>query len=286
MTHIDGTETPMTTRTKRAAPRLRKLCFVLFAWTACTACESTVNLASSRTRWDGGLDASFELDAALDSGLSIGTTEAGSVALCGSRPCQCSNGSDDDNDDAIDGFDSECTGPYDDDEATFRVNDVNEGNPRCVDCFYDDNPGSGDDECRVAPSCTIDGTPSGGVGLCRKCSAGVTCAERCVPITPNGCDCFGCCEVTHAGLTVPIRLVATCNVQLIGDSNACPRCQMAEDCQNPCERCELCPGKTLADLPRDCMGENACDNRKSCLTPNDCAFVEYCSQGCCVPILY
>jgi hypothetical protein len=253
-----------------------------------SACEQTTNLALSRGHADGGLDAQIEEeDASTDSGLSLGTSEAGTVALCsGSRPCACSNGLDDDGDKQIDGFDGECTGPYDDDEATFRVNDVNEGNPKCADCFYDDNPGSGDDGCRISSNCTFDGTPGNGGGQCKgTCSAEPMCIESCVPITPNGCDCFGCCEVTHAGSTVPVRLVSTCTVQKIADVKACPRCQLAKDCVNPCERCELCPGKTQLDLPADCGGENSCSTGSPCDGPSDCALLEYCSQGCCVPIL-
>jgi hypothetical protein len=243
-----------------------------------SACEQTTNLGFNRGHADGGLDAQIEEeDASTDSGLSIGTSEAGSVALCnGSRPCACSNGLDDDGDKQIDGFDGECTGPYDDDEATFRVNGVNDG-----------NPASGDDGCRISSSCTVDGMPgNGGPQLCRMCSAAPMCIDSCVPITPNGCDCFGCCEVTHAGSTVPVRLVSTCTVKKIADLNACPRCQLAKDCVNPCERCELCPGRTLLDLPDDCGGENTCSTGSTCDGPSDCALLEYCSQGCCVPILF
>lgn len=252
------------------------------------ACEQTTYLASSRPPSDGGLDAQVgEEEAGTDSGPSIGTSDAGvSVALCNGRPCQCSNGVDDDNDTQTDGFDSECTGPYDDDESSFRVNDVNDGNPKCSDCFYDDNPGFGDDGCRVSPHCTIDGMPETGNGQCKTCSAQPTCIDKCVPITPNGCDCFGCCEVTHAGSTVPIRLVSTCTVEKIADEKACPRCVLAKDCMNPCERCELCPGRTLLDLPKECGGENTCSTGVMCDKPSDCPLLEYCGQGCCVPLLF
>jgi hypothetical protein len=248
------------------------------------ACEQTTNLASSRPP-DAGLDAQVEEDASTDSGFSIGSSEAGSFALCGTHPCACSNGEDDDADGQPDGFDGECTGPYDDDEATFRVNDVNEANPHCADCFYDGNARSNDDGCDVATSCSLDGTAGSGTGKCKNCEPQQSCIDSCVPITPNGCDCFGCCEVTHAGSTVAVRLVVTCTVPKIGDSIACPRCLLATACHNPCERCEVCPGKTLADLPADCSDENRCDGRTVCDSPSGCKPLEYCGQGCCAPIL-
>src|SRR5688572_18721170 len=43
----------------------------------------------------------------------------GGVVSCGSTPCACNNGVDDDADGKPDGFDEECTGALDDDEGTF-----------------------------------------------------------------------------------------------------------------------------------------------------------------------
>ena len=40
---------------------------------------------------------------------------------CGDVPCACSDGMDNDGDGLVDGFDPECTGPFDDDEATFAT---------------------------------------------------------------------------------------------------------------------------------------------------------------------
>jgi hypothetical protein len=261
--------------------------FVLLA-----ACDHLTNFSSSRGSGEGGPDAQIvEEDAATDAGLSLGTSEAGTVALCHGRPCECSNDKDDDGDGEIDGFDSECTGPFDDYEGSFRVNDVKEGNPKCADCFYDNNPGSGNDRCQISTSCTLTGMPANGGNSCKTktCEPAQPCIDHCEPITPNGCDCFGCCEVTYSGVTAQVRLVSTCKLQLIADTKACPRCVLSPTCQNPCERCELCPGKTRADLPKDCVGEGgvnySCDGRDVCGASRDCAFSEYCSQGCCVQIL-
>lgn len=257
---------------------------------ALVACEQTTNLAWSHGHGDGGMDAQVEEEAGADSGNSIATTEAGtSVALCGSRPCQCSNGVDDDHDGQPDGFDSECTGPYDDYEDSFRVNDVNEGNPKCTDCFYDGNPGSGDDGCDIATECTFSGKPGNGGGSCRTCTPSATCIDNCQDITPNGCDCFGCCDVIHAGKSISVRLVESCKVELIDDAKACPRCTLSMLCQNPCGPCEICPGRTRADLPAECMADGgvgySCEGRSPCERSGECQPEEYCGQGCCVPIL-
>lgn len=271
---------------------LRRAALLLVALSL-SGCERTWNLASSRDSADGGgseggLDAQVEeRDAgSMDSGPSrdASSEAGGSVGVpCGTHICACSDNKDNDGDGMPDGFDSECTGPYDDYEDSFRVNDVNEGNPNCADCFYDDNPGF-DDGCKVSSHCSVDGMPSNGGG-CGTCTAEPMCINSCVPRTPNGCDCFGCCEVSHGGVTVPIRLVSSCTVEKIADEKACPRCVLAKDCMNPCENCEICPGKTLAELPTWCGGENTCSTGTPCDGPNNCQLSEYCSQGCCVPIV-
>jgi hypothetical protein len=91
--------------------------------------------------------------------------------------------------------------------------------------------------------------------------------------------------VLFEGAPVPIRLVSTCRMALIGDSRLCPPCIINQSCRNPCETCELCPGKTLDDLPLSCMNAVACGTRTRCASTTDCEYSEFCSQGCCVPIL-
>ncbi|HTU61172.1 MAG TPA: hypothetical protein VMF89_22110 [Polyangiales bacterium] len=252
--------------------------------TLCSACSQTTEFNSDAgAAEDGGLDAQVEEDAGLID-VDLGKDDAGQ-ALCGTRLCACSNGRDDDGDGKRDGFDNECTGPFDDDELTFRINDVREANPNCTDCFYDGNPGAGDDRCNVSSDCSLDGRPSNRGNCKGMCAATTECVDRCTPITPNGCDCFGCCEVISAGVPVPIRLVASCRMDVIGDAKACPRCIINPSCRNPCEACEICPGRTLEDLPLSCMNAVECGTRTRCQSPLDCDPTEYCGQGCCLPIL-
>jgi hypothetical protein len=245
------------------------------------ACSQTTNFGDPV---DGGLDAQIEEDAAaIDGGFA--RSEAGQAFCAFERLCACSDGKDNDLDDRADGFDNECTGPFDDDEATFRVNDVREqSTPKCSDCFFDGNPGPGDDRCDVSRDCTFVGEPSQG-GSCKTCDATPACVERCTTVTPNGCDCFGCCNVLVEGTPVPIRLVSTCTMALIREPRACPFCVINDSCFNPCETCEICPGRTLGDLPLSCNNAVDCGMRKNCTSSAECLGFDHCSQGCCVPIL-
>jgi hypothetical protein len=215
-------------------------------------------------------------------------TDAGPVARCGSAPCACDDGIDNDHDGLIDGLDPECTGAYDQDEATFAT-----GNPskikNCRDCFWDEDQGTGNDACRY-PSVCLQGVEPPGNGSCGSCQVAQKCVDTCAARTPNGCDCFGCCEVARPnGVTVRIELSDRCSLDKIDDTSACPRCTQSSQCRNPCGRCELCPGRTLQDLPADCRARNPpnqCDEGQPvCETSTDCTTDQYCQQGCCFGLL-
>ena len=171
------------------------------------------------------------------------------VALCNGVPCQCSDGIDNDGDGTIDGFDAECTGPYDNDESSFATGIPGDNmDPKWQDCFFDGNSGAGDDGCKYSTDCYT------GAKLPTDPACQVTqqCIDFCQPMTPNGCDCFGCCTVKDAdGKDWSIVLTADCNDS---DLSACIQCTPNFDtCGNTCGECELCPGKTLADLPSSCF---------------------------------
>ena len=72
--------------------------------------------------------------------------------------------------------------------------------------------------------------------------------NRCRPLVPNGCDCFGCCAVP--GVATPIRIAAGCTAADFGNPAKCPACTQVTQCSNTCERCEICVGKPT--LPADC----------------------------------
>lgn len=251
-------------------------------------CERTTELVSSR-RVNQPDAAQPEKDAAPphDASPPWSVADAGTV-LCGDAPCACANGIDDDQDGLIDGFDPECTGPFDQDEGTFATGEEKGGNPNCDDCFFDGNPGFADDGCRIAAVCAYEGSAENASPACSTCNATPLCVNNCLPRTPNGCDCFGCCEVAREGASFAIKLVDSCSLADLSDVQKCPRCTVNRTCFNPCGRCELCPGKTRADLPADCAQSGPgfrCDDGTVCTSDADCGSFAYCVQGCCAPIV-
>ena len=209
-------------------------------------------------------------------------------------------------------FDPECIGPADNDEGSFAtgirvITAILSGKS-----FFDGNSGAGDDGCRYATSClygeTAQDDPS--------CSVTDACLDYCGARTPNGCDCFGCCSIGLGnGESVDIYTTATCSLDNLDDEAACPRCTKSTACANDCGECELCPGKTVDDLPESCGsvtppvdppdGGSAgapsdgggdppvvppptytCDGDVVvCSAELPCASGFYCSFGCCLPAL-
>lgn len=168
--------------------------------------------------------------------------------ICGGAGCICSNGIDDDGDGQIDGFDTECTGPLDNDEGSFATGIPGDNqDPKWQDCFFDGNSGGGDDGCRYSTGClTGELAPTD-----KNCQVTAACVKFCKPLVPNGCDCFGCCEVFGPdGGIAHVTIASTCTYADIGNPTKCPVCTPSTACNNTCERCELCVGKT--SIPADC----------------------------------
>lgn len=199
------------------------------------------------------LDASVAptpVDVPGDGFVTVGTTDAGTFEiLCGSATCACADGEDNDGDGLSDGFDSECTGPFDNDEGTFATGIPGDNrDPKWQDCFFDGNSGAGDDGCRYHTDClTGDAEPDAA-----ECSLTQACIDFCAPLTPPGCDCFGCCEVPYQEGTVHIMLSEQCSLATLDDEGTCPRCVPTDTCGNECGECEICIGETLEDLPDSC----------------------------------
>jgi hypothetical protein len=188
-----------------------------------------------------------------DASTPFPMTPSGQV-MCGDVLCKCSDGLDQDGDKLIDMADPECVSAWDDDESTFATGIPGDNrDDACQDCFFDGNSGSGNDGCYLPSSCLSEGNDSSGRGRCSSCEQTDQCRNFCKAYTPNGCDCFGCCGVQLAnGETVNVAIGAGCNI----DGNTvegCTSCVPNDSCINECGRCELCPGKTLADLPADCV---------------------------------
>jgi len=242
-----------------------------------------------------------------ESGASGAGGEPACVPVsCHNKVYACGNCLDDDGDGKIDAADPECTGPCDDREDSFDVGLPGSGADKCTeDCFFDNGNGSGNDGCRfshrcdpvsVAPdypptgssSCAYDETTKiPGGGSCAELSAAQasSCADVCGPLTPNGCDCFGCCELpANSGHFVALGgAVNTCSSATLDDPVACPPCTQVPSCTNACDDCESCVGRP-EPLP-SCTSGSACNGLKSCdsrvIAP--CAQGFYCITGCCVP---
>ncbi len=198
------------------------------------------------------------------SGLAYGDTE-------------CSDGIDNDDNGLIDGLDPECTGPLDDDESSFATGIPGDNKDPKQDCFFDGNSGAGDDDC--------DST---------KETQSQQCIDYCGSRVPNGCDCFGCCDVFDGTDTYSVKLTGSCaDITDVSDPEKCEACEASVDCGNTCGECELCPGKTLADLPESCGTTgtgggpgNTCDEGNTvCADTGDCTAGFYCQLGCCIPPL-
>jgi len=239
---------------------------------------------------------------------SVSMTATGTL-LCGSDICRCNNGIDDDGDGEIDGFDAECTGGIDDDESSFATGIPGDNrDPKWQDCFFDGNSGAGDDRCRYATGCLTGELSQDD----KACAVSEACRNNCQPRTPNGCDCFGCCSVRlPGGGQVEVTLNDSCSMEKIGDAQACPPCTQTTACGNECGECELCPGKTEADLPAHCLSDppappasdppageppateppsdappaSSCEGMTACDPEHPCtAMSEYCSLGCCLVV--
>ena len=213
-------------------------------------------------------------------------TDAPGSELCTEGACVCSDGMDNDGDGLIDGMDPECTGPFDNDEGSFATGIPGDNrDPVWQDCFYDGNSGAGDDGCRYHTDCLYGDLPADDTD----CALSTMCLEFCRGRTPNGCDCFGCCDVTlEDGSSVTIAIGAACSLDNIDDETACPRCTQSTECINECGTCELCPGRTAADLPPECTPDGGmpmymCEDGITCMSNADCAESgAYCSLGCCL----
>ena len=208
---------------------------------------------------------------------------------CGGKLYECGNGFDDDNDGKIDGEDPECISPCDDNEGSFQT-DLPGQNKDCKsDCYFDANSGQGDDLCVWNLQCDPN-NPGADIGcpydpdfkMCEM-SLPPECLEFCKPNVPNGCDCFGCCEIN--GKHVYLDSNPECTIDNL---DACNACTFFPDCNNPCEpeKCELCFGQDPEDLPPECNEMPSCDmGKKPCLKDLDCGDGAFCQTGCCQPIV-
>jgi hypothetical protein len=269
-------------------------------------------------------------------GGTAGTIGGGGTggATAGCHPITCADGKamlcgdciDNDGDGFVDDKDPECLGPCDDTEGPILLTGTpgETGNQCGADCYFDSGNGSGFGECKwdrrcdplepkVDPSgdnpqCLFDAdwvaSPQG-QNACPE-TQDALCEQTCGPLTPNGCDCFGCCtfpELNGGYIFLGSATKAdggTCTLNDLDDPELCKPCTPAGNCLNTCERCEICLGKTT--IPPDCFpgtggsggmggggtggdgGGMRCPvGKQACGLPGDpaCPLSTFCLTGCC-----
>jgi hypothetical protein len=194
--------------------------------------------------------------------------------------------------------DPECVSPLDNDESSFATGIPGDNKDPCKqDCFFDGNSGMGDDGCEWQLKCDPANIGAGAAASCpydpsyKNCpgTQSQKCVDKCQAITPNGCDCFGCCAV--AGVDHAVRLDATCTASNFGDPTKCPACTQQTSCMKTCDKCQLCLGKTTLDP--SCAGPDGGPPTPVCppdqtvcgTNQNLCPETASCITGCCVPYL-
>ena len=171
---------------------------------------------------------------------------------CASGVAQCSDGKDNDGDGKFDGLDPECVSPCDNDESSFATGISGDNIDACKqDCFFDGDSGQGNDGCEWNLKCDPKNPGGTAARPCpydpgyRNCPKAQSekCLKNCRSVTPNGCDCFGCCALPNGNMTATVRLISTCTQDKLNDPKACPPCTPQKECVNTCEKCEVCVGK-------------------------------------------
>lgn len=244
----------------------------------------------------------------------VGDGQAGDAAACTITPCRgniyaCGDCLDNDGDGQVDAADSACLGACDNDEESFH--DGHQTGARCrQDCYFDLDTGVGNDGCIWShqcdprsvpdayppsgdPRCAFDenariqGTELRCVDIVRDGQSGA-CLDACLPLTPNGCDCFGCCELPagsgrHVFLGSSRDDGSRCDPSALDDAERCRPCTPMMQCYNRCEDCEFCVGRSQV-APSCSNGGGRCP--AGVATCDVAAGIRcdpryYCVTGCC-----
>ncbi len=231
------------------------------------------------------------------------------ISFCDGHLYACGDCTDNDDDCDIDDHDSNCFGPCSDNESGLDGLIPGQDNAPCKhDCYWDGNSGSGNDDCYWSHECdplepsasTCEYDPDASIpGYagnmdCTNALDGQSaeCEAFCEELTPNGCDCFGCCMVDlDNGSTVTVYLGSkvdgdgdsTCTVDVLDDPALCHPCTQVPACINTCDDCEVCFGDD-DPLPPECGGEQVCSReQQQCgqIGQDQCPEGQFCLTGCC-----
>lgn len=234
---------------------------------------------------------------------------------CAGHVYACGNAVDDDGDGVVDADDPDCVGSCDGDEhVLLRPLPACDAPPCHADCAFDGDCGTGNDGCSwdyrcdpgsVAPAFDPTGDPTCdhdpdaqvlGLGSCGEAyeEQPAECHATCGPVVPNGCDCFGCCELP-GGSGRFARLLSHgedaigdpvfCSTATMDDPTICRACEPVPSCFNPCDACETClgappPGEACTQAQQCPGGEPACGRPGQ----ERCPAETYCVTGCCQPL--
>jgi len=228
------------------------------------------------------------------------------VTACNQHILECGDCVDNDGDGLIDWRDPECLGPCDNTESPALTAGIGgeTGGPCKADCYFDFGNGPGNDDCHWDHRCDPlavgpDYPPEGADCAFEPDRVGTTdcpanqsqlCLDYCMPLTPNGCDCFGCCTFPElAGDHIWIGAmddhnVGTCTFADILEPTKCPPCTPVADCYNGCGHCEICLGKP--ELPPECGCQVCPPAVQLCGPPcgTTCPVGYFCNTGCCALI--
>ena len=276
------------------------------------SCSEHIEVGRDRAATSAGMGG-----AGLDTGGASGSAGL-ATHVCQKQSCQgkfyeCGDCIDNDGDQLKDSDDPECTGPCDNSENSYYGGIPGQNNAPCrQDCYFDQDTGSGNDECYWSHECdersiapdyppsgdarcayqpndTIPGSNSSCAGLSAAQSS--TCLDTCLPITPNGCDCFGCCELPAASnhfvwIGSSAQNVGTCDAAHVDDPSACHPCTPVPSCFNSCDPCEVCVGRTSPSASCNSTTSDRCPaSSAACGQPGEpnCEAGFYCITGCCAP---
>jgi len=277
---------------------------------AVAACGNGNNGDGDASNIDSATDGTTDVDAAAVDAPTDGQiiNSDGGPWECFQVTCQnhlleCGDCIDNDQDGEIDSHDPECLGPCDNTEGPGLEPGVGGvgGNTCQMDCFFDFGNGQGNDNCVWDHRCDPE-NPEGTVCPYEPQRIGGNdcpdtqvpqCANFCGPLTPNGCDCFGCCTFANAGPggvgdrniwigALDQQNNSTCTLADVADPVKCPTCTPVAACYNDCAMCEVCIGHPPP--PPECNPQQQCPSgEQPCGLPGQpsCPQGEYCITGCC-----
>ena len=275
------------------------------------SCVAAMTMACGHKGGPGSGNGDIDANGTGGDGGGPGGTDGSQGCTPSATPTQCSNCKDDDGDGRVDGFDPECTGPADNDEATFATG-IPGDNMDAInqDCFFDGDSGAGNDGCNIHVCCLLGATTQ---AECRtklgknvnydptQCPPPIgtkplsqQCINVCGKLTPPGCDCFGCCTICDpasnqcSDIIINPNTSPDCGPTTINDPTKCLTCMKSTTCgTSQCGglSCVLCPGQDPSDLPASCT-MTACPTGETTCTPDTpCGEGTYCSAGCCIGVI-